>query len=73
MSSLPWQEVSIASDAQQQLSMLRILRATCETTLDVLRAADNPADVEFVADLERITERTRRELDALAAQIGNPS
>ena len=53
--------------------MLRILLATCETSLDALRAADNPFDVEFVADLERMTERTRGELEALAAQIGNPS
>lgn len=49
--------------------MLRILLATCETTLDALHAADNPVDVEFVADLERVTVRTRRELEALAAQI----
>jgi hypothetical protein len=46
--------------------MLRILLATCETALDAFRAADNPVDAGFVTDLERISERTRRELDAFA-------
>jgi hypothetical protein len=48
--------------------MLRILLATCETALDTFRAAGNPIDEEFVAELQRITERTRRELVALADQ-----
>lgn len=47
--------------------MLRILLGVCETALDAFRAADNPLDSEFVADLERIAERTRSELEALAA------
>lgn len=48
--------------------MLRILLATCETALDAFRAADNPVDIAFVTDLERITERTRGELAALVRQ-----
>lgn len=52
--------------------MLRILLATCETALDAFRAADNPLDEEFVADLKRITERTRQELFALAGQHSEP-
>jgi hypothetical protein len=64
--------VSIASDTQQHIAMLRILLATCETALDAFRAADNPLDEEFVADLKRITERTRRELFALAGQHSEP-
>ena len=55
----------IASDPQQHISMLRILYATCKTTLDSLRAASNPLDTAFVAELERITERTFQELKAL--------
>ena len=47
--------------------MLKILLATCETALDAFRAADNPIDTQFVADLGRITERTRDELARLAA------
>jgi hypothetical protein len=48
--------------------MLRILLATCETALNAFRAADNPIDEEFVAELQRITERARRELAAIADQ-----
>jgi hypothetical protein len=43
-------------------SLLLILLATWERALDAFRVADNPADREFVADLERIMERTRGEL-----------
>lgn len=57
----------IASETQQQhIAMLKILLATCETALDAFRAADNPVDVGFVAELEQITERTREELTVLA-------
>lgn len=57
---------------EQHASMLRILLATCETALDAFRAADNPIDTEFVADLERITQRTRQELAALAEASTTP-
>jgi hypothetical protein len=57
---------------QQHIAMLRILLATCETALDTFRAAGNPLDEAFVADLERITERTRGELVSLAAQDSEP-
>jgi hypothetical protein len=53
------------SDTQQHVAILRILLATCETALDAFHAADNPMDAEFVEDLERVTERTRKELAAL--------
>jgi hypothetical protein len=46
--------------------MLRILLAVSETALDAFHAADNPVDAEFVEELERVTERTRQELAALA-------
>jgi hypothetical protein len=45
--------------------MLAILLATCETTLQAFRAAENPLDAELTQDLERVIERTRRELDVL--------
>jgi hypothetical protein len=63
----------MAADTQQHLSMLRILLAVSETALDAFRAADNPLDGAFVADLERITERTRQELEAMAANLAKPS
>jgi len=46
----------------REQSMLKILLAACETTRDALTAADNPVDVELLADLERMIGRTRREL-----------
>jgi hypothetical protein len=52
----------------QQVSMLRILLATSERALEAFRAASNPVDQEFVADLERIVERTRAELEASVAR-----
>jgi hypothetical protein len=50
----------------REIGMLTILLATCETTLETLKAAGNPVDTGFVADLEKLVERTRRELTALA-------
>jgi hypothetical protein len=45
--------------------MLKILLATCLTTLDVLHAADDPVDQDFVEELEHIVARTRAALAAL--------
>jgi hypothetical protein len=53
----------------KQLSMLRILHASCITALDAFRAADNPVDAQLVIDLETMVERTRVELERFA----NPS
>jgi hypothetical protein len=45
--------------------MLTILLATCKTSLQTFKAADNAIDAELVADLERMVARTGRELDVL--------
>lgn len=45
-----------------------ILLAASERALEAFRAADNPVDAELVADLERVVERTRGQLDALSGQ-----
>ncbi len=50
----------------KQVSMLRILHASCATALDAFRAADNSVDAELVIDLERMVERTRVELERFA-------
>jgi hypothetical protein len=50
---------------RQKVSMLMILQATCQTTLQAFHAADNALDVDFAADLERIIARTQAEIDAL--------
>ena len=58
-----------APDTQQHLSMLRILYAACATALDAFRAADNPVDTTLVADLEKMVERTRLEIERLHALL----
>ena len=50
----------------QQVSMLRILHASCATALDAFRAADNPVDAQLLIDLEKMVERTRVELERFA-------
>jgi hypothetical protein len=49
--------------------MLRILYGASATALDAFRAADNPVDEELVADLERMVERTHRDIERLAARL----
>lgn len=51
---------------KKQQAVLLILLATCERALEAFRVAENVSDLSFVEDLERIIERTRQELDALA-------
>jgi hypothetical protein len=57
------------TEARQHLSMLKILYAACSTAVDAFHAADNPVDQELVADLERMVERTQREIDRLATSV----
>lgn len=48
--------------------MLTILHAACKTALDAFYAAENSVDTELVADLEKMVERTRGELERLVAR-----
>ena len=64
---------AIPDAGQQHLSMLRILYAASATALDAFRAADNPVDTLLVEDLEKMVERTRREIERLAAASGEPA
>jgi hypothetical protein len=59
---------AIDESSLKQLSMLRILHASCATALDAFRAADNPVDTELVLDLEKMVERTRVELERFATR-----
>ncbi|HEV3408200.1 MAG TPA: hypothetical protein VG079_05890 [Gaiellaceae bacterium] len=54
-------------------STLVILLATCERTLEAFEERDDPVDPELVADLERVVERTRRELAALRPRTAHAS
>jgi len=49
--------------------MLRILYGACSTALDAFRAADNPVDMQLVADLESMVSRTYLEIERLNAQL----
>jgi len=55
----------IATDGQQKRSTLTILLAAGEVTLRAFRADELDLDAELVADLERMIERLRAELDAV--------
>ena len=57
-----------AADPQQQVAMLTILLGTCETCLRAFKAANNSVDAQLVVDLERMVERTSRELDVLVGR-----
>jgi hypothetical protein len=52
------------SDARE-VALLKILIACGEKAIEAFQASDNPVDGEFLADLERIIERSRQELAAL--------
>jgi hypothetical protein len=64
---------SVQPGAKQQRAMLLILLAACERALEAFQVADNALDEDFVADLERITLRTRRELEAFASKAAEPT
>ena len=49
----------------QEKALLAILIATGEKTIEAFHATANPVDTEFLAELERIIERSRQELAAL--------
>ena len=63
----------MSTDTHQHLAMLRILYGACVTALDAFRAADNPVDVQLVADLESMAERTKGEIERLTAHLAKPA
>ena len=54
------------SDQPDDVPMLTLLLATCETALRTFGTPESSIDPELVADLERFAARARRELQALA-------
>jgi hypothetical protein len=55
------------SGQPDDVPMLTLLLATCETALKTFRPPDSAIDAELVADLEKLAARARRQLEALAA------
>jgi hypothetical protein len=60
------QAVLILDGRRSELSTLAILLAICEQALEIFHGRDDGEAAAFVADLERVVDRTRRELAALA-------
>jgi hypothetical protein len=56
----------VEESLKHQFSMLTILHAACATALDAFYAAGNAIDRELISDLERMVERTHREIENLA-------
>ena len=65
------QENPIVLSETREIALLRILIATGERALEAFQASDNPVDADFVADLERILDRSRAELAAFAARAAD--
>jgi len=55
-----------AQTDRREIALLNILIACGEKTIEAFQASDNPVDKEFLGDLERIIERSRQEVAALA-------
>ena len=53
--------------------MLTILIACGEKAIEAFQASDNPVDAGFLAELERVIERSRTELAALSQTNPKPS
>jgi hypothetical protein len=47
--------------------------AAGEKAIEAFHASGNPVDADFLADLERIVERSRKELAALTQKTSAPS
>ena len=62
------EELSIA-ELEQQLSMLMILLAACQTAQTAFRAAANELDDQLLADLSTMIMRSERELKRLKERI----
>jgi hypothetical protein len=57
----------------QEKAMLTILIAAGEKAIEAFHASANPIDDDFLMDLERVVERSRKELVALAQKSSTPS
>ena len=58
---------------RQEIALLTILIACGDKAIEALHASDNPVDMDFLADLERVIERSRNELVALRQANPEPS
>ena len=57
----------------QETAMLTILIAAGEKAIEAFHASANPVDADFLMDLERVVERSRKELMALTQNSSTSS
>ena len=57
----------------QETAMLTILIAAGEKAIEAFHASANPVDADFLIDLERVVERSRKELMALTQNSSTSS
>ena len=55
------------------MALLAILIACGEKAIEAFQASDNSVDADFLAELERVIERSRNELVALRQANPKPS
>lgn len=58
---------------RQEIALLTILIACGEKAIEAFQASDNPVDVDFLTELERVIQRSRKELAALKQSVPDPS
>ena len=54
-----------SSYQRREIALLTILIACGEKAIAAFKASDNPTDVDFLVELERVTQRSRDELAVL--------
>jgi hypothetical protein len=59
---------SEAQNDPREVALLKILIACGEKAIEAFQASSNPVDVEFLADLERVIHRSRKELAAFTPE-----
>jgi len=55
----------LSSEDRREVALLTILIACGDKAIEAFQASANPVDEDFVAELERIIERSRQELAVL--------
>jgi hypothetical protein len=66
-------KVRPVADLQKQRSMLVILIAACETARTAFEAAGNEVDLQLLADLSKMIERSEAELAKLTSELDGQS
>ena len=63
----------MGTDLRQQFALLSMVHSISEKAVQGFRIADDPVDEQLLEDLERIVERTRKELESLPARMAEAS